>query len=122
MLDNHACAWYRKTIENSNKTIRKTGKVKNGGVMKIRIEELQGLSFDDGVKLLEKNEYYNSGNGAPDGAEARDIKVGESFWTDIYYTLEDEDGGEHTVSFAQEWEKGETQEEDSLLQEKWTEV
>lgn len=90
--------------------------------MKVRIEELQGLSFDDGVKLLEENEYYESGSGAPDGAEERALKVGSNFWTDSYYTFEDEDGGEHTVSFAQEWEKGESREEDILLNEKWVEV
>lgn len=93
--------------------------------MKVRIEELQGLSFDDGVKLLEENEYYESGSGAPDGAEERALKTGDSFWTDSYYTFEDEDGGEHIISFAQEWEKaGKAGEDgtDRLLQEKWMEV
>lgn len=90
--------------------------------MKVDIDTLKGLNYDEGVKLLEENGYYDSGSGAPDGAEARAIKEGEHFWTDIYYTLEDENENEYTVSFAQEWEKGESAENDKLLCEFWEEV
>lgn len=89
--------------------------------MKVEIENLKELNYENGVALLEENGYYNSGSGAPDGADARAIKVGECFMTDIYYTLDDEDE-EHTVSFVQEWEKGEAEEDDKLIKEYWGEV
>ncbi len=89
--------------------------------MKVMIEELKKLNYEDGVTLLEENGYFDAGSGAPDGAEARAIKVGDCFLTDIYYTLEDEDG-EYTVSFVQKWEKGESAEEDKLIEEFWEEA
>lgn len=90
--------------------------------MKVNIEELKKLNFDNGVTLLEENGYYDNGSGAPDGADARALKTGDRFLTDVYYTLDDKDGSEHTVSFTQEWEKGESEEEDRLIREYWGEV
>lgn len=90
--------------------------------MKIKIEELKKLNFEDGVELLKENGYYESGNGSPDGADARALKEGDHFLTDAYYTLEDEEGNEHTVSFVQKWEKGESESEDMLLEEYWDEA
>lgn len=91
-------------------------------MMKVNVDMdiLKTLGYEDGVKVLKKLGYYESGSGAPDGAEARAIKPGNYFWTDIYYTLEDENGDEqHIVSFEQEWEKGEESENDKLIREFW---
>lgn len=91
--------------------------------MKIEMDELKKLNYDKGVELLKQSGYYESGSGAPDGVEARTLKKGDNFLTDIYYALDNENGDElHTVSFVQEWEKGETIEEDILIKEYWNEL
>lgn len=84
------------------------------------IEELKKMNFDTGVEFLSQNGYYENGSGAPDGADERALCVGDHFLTDVYYTSEDEDGNEHTISFVQEWEK--SQDEDILIKEYWEEL
>lgn len=91
-------------------------------IMKIKVENLMNLNYENGVALLEKNGYYENGSGSPDGADARALKAGDRFFTDVYFVTEDEIGNEHTISFVQEWEKGESEEEDRLISERWEEV
>lgn len=86
---------------------------------KINVEELKGLNYEDGEKLLLANGYKQT-------QQAIDDEVNEcDYIVDTYFTLYDED--EHTISFIQYMNKNEEPANDDgssdfVVREYWDEV
>lgn len=89
---------------------------------KVKMNELQGMNFEEGEILLNAHGYVNAGSAIDENSVSCD------YISDTYFALYDEDGEEvHTVSFCVHANKNSDPQNDDgsgdyILKQGWEEI